>query len=158
MRWIGLLMLLFVLNGCTSRSAGTPETGSLYTERISKPQTERRLERRELILALYENLESSWEISRLQPILKKRQIRLKILRFSDRDVLSSLVRSGRADLMAGTFSADEIRSLHLLPVLPYTGSDGKKQFFFAARHDDHILENLLGSAEGAEKKDERNKK
>jgi len=158
MRRVGLLLVLILLNGCISRSAGTPETGSLYRERISRPQTERHLERRELVLALHENLESSWEISRLQAVLEKQQIRLKVLLFSDRDVLSALVRSGRADLMAGTFSADEIRSLHLLPVLPYTGSDGNNQFCFAVRHDDHILENLLGSAEGSGKNEEKNKK
>lgn len=158
MRVVGLLLVLFLLNGCASRSAGVPETGFLYTERISRPQTERRLERRELVLALYESPESSGEISRLLSVLEKQQIRLKVLRFPDRDAMSAVVRSGRADLMAGAFSADEIRSLHLRPVLPYSGPDGQKQFCFAVRHDDHILENLLGAAEVSGKNEEKNKK
>ena len=157
MRVVGLLLVLFLLNGCTSRPAGTPETGALYAERIRRPQTEQRLERRELVLALYESPESGGDIRRLQSVLEKQQIRLTVLRFSDRDALSAVVRSGRADLMAGTFSADEIRSLHLLPVLPYSGSDGKKQFCFAVRHDDHILEKLLGSAEVSGKNEENKK-
>ena len=146
---MGLLVLLpvfILLNGCVSRSDGKPEAGSLYAERLGRPLTERRLECKELILALCESRESSLETSRLRTVLEKNRIKLKIIRISDRNALSAMVRSGRADLIAGAFSPEEIRSLHLLPVLPYTGMDGKSQFCLAVRYDDHILEKLLDAA------------
>lgn len=153
----GLLTALVLLNGCISRSDGQPGSGSLYMERIGRPRTERQLEQKELVLALFESRNSSLEISQLRPILEKQQIRLKVLRFTDRDALSAAVRAGRADLMAGSFTVDEIRSLHLLPVLPYTGSDRNSQYCFAVRSGDHVLEKLLEPAASG-KTEERNKK
>ena len=147
MRIFGLLTVLLLLNGCfLFRPAEKTDNGALYTERVSQPRTERQLERRELVLAIHDSIESSWEITQLRQVLDREKIRLKIILLSDRDGLSALVRSGRADVMAGTFTRKEIRSLHLLPVLPYTGSDGKSQYCFAVRHDDQLLENLLGTA------------
>ena len=147
MRIIGLLAVLLLLNGCfLFRPAEKTDNGILYTERVSQPRTERQLERRELVLAVHDSIESSWEITQLRQVLDREKIRLKIILLSDRDSLSALVRSGRADVMAGTFTQKEIRSFHLLPVLPYTGSDGKSQYCFAVRHDDQLLETLLGTA------------
>jgi len=147
MRIIGLLAVLALLNGCfLFRPAEKTADGALYTERVSRPRTERQLEREELVLVLHDSIESSWEITQLRQVLDREKIRLKVIRLSDRDGLSPLVRSGRADVMAGTFTQKEIRSLHLLPVLPYTGSDGKSQYCFAVRHDDQLLETLLGTA------------
>lgn len=157
MRIIGLLAVLALLNGCFwFRPAEKTDNGVLYTERVSRPRTERQLERGELVLALHDSIESSWEITRLREVLDREKIRLKIILLSDRDGLSALVRSGRADVMAGTFTRKEIRSLHLLPVLPYTGSDGKSQYCFAVRHDDQLLENLLGTEAASGTTEERN--
>lgn len=156
MKIIGLLTVLILLSGCSLfRPAKKTEESSLYTERISRPQTERQLQRGELVLALYDSTESSREISQLRQVLDKQKIKLKIIRLSDRDGVSALVRSGRADLMAGAFTREEILSRHLLPVLSYTSPDGKKQFCLAVRHDDHILENLLNTADDPEKTEER---
>ena len=131
MKIIGLLTVLILLSGCfLFRPAGKNEACSIYTERISRPRTERQLQREELVLALHDSRESSREVSQLRQVLDKEKIKLKIIRLSDRDHLSSLVRSGRADVMAGAFTTKEIRSLHLLPVLSYNSSDGKKQFCF----------------------------
>ena len=149
MRIIGLLAVLILLNGCfLFRPAEKTDNGAMYTERVSQPRTERQLERRELVLAVHDSIESRREITQLRQVLDREKIRLKIILLSDRDGLSALVRSGRADVMAGTFTRKEIRSLHLLPVLPYTGSDGKSQYCFAVRHDDQLLGNLLGTASG----------
>ena len=104
---------------------------------------------------MHDSIESSWEITQLRQVLDREKIRLKIILLSDRDALSALVRSGRADVMAGTFTPKEIRSLHLLPVLPYTGSDGKSQYCFAVRHDDQLLENLLGTEAASGTTEER---
>jgi len=157
MRIFGLLAFLVLLNGCFLFRPEEKDNGSsLYTERVSRPRTERQLERRELVLAVHDSIESHWEIAQLRQVLDREKIRLKIILLSDRDGLSALVRSGRADVMAGTFTQQEIRSLHLLPVLPYTGSDGKSQYCFAVRHDDRILENLLGTDAASAKNEERN--
>ena len=156
MKMTVLLTALVLLNGCFgSRPAEEPEAGSLYTERLSRPRTERQLQRKELVLAVHDSIESSWEIGRLRPVLQKKQIKLKVIPVSDRDEMSFMVRSGRADLMAGAFSQKEVRSLHLRPVLPYTGSDGRSQFCFAVRHDDQILENLLGTAASGKKQERK---
>ena len=156
MRILGLLAVLFLLNGCfLFRPAEKTDDGALYTERVSQPRTERQLERKELVLALHDSIESSWEITQIRQVLDREKIRLKIIRLSDRDGLSALVRSGRVDVMAGTFTQKEIRSLHLLPVLPYTGSDGKSQYCFAVRHDDQLLENLLGTEAASGTTEER---
>ena len=158
MKIIGLLTVLILLNGCfLFRPAGNNGENSLYTERISRPQTERQLQREELVLAVPDSSESSREIGLLRQVLEKEKIRLKVIRLSDRDRLSALVRSGRADVMAGAFTPKEIRSMHLLPVLSYKSSDGKNQFCFAVRHDDHILENLLGAAADSGKTAKREK-
>jgi len=147
MRIIGLLAVLLLLNGCfLFRPAEKTDNGALYTDRVSLPRTERQLERKELVLAVHDSIESSWEITQLRQVLEREKIRLKIILLTDRDGLSALVRSGRADVMAGTFTTKEIRSLHLLPVLPYTGSDGQSRYCFAVRHDDQLLESLLGTA------------
>ena len=158
MRIFGLLTVLILLSGCfLFRPAGENGESSIYTERISRPQTARQFQRKELVLALHDSLESSREISQLRQVLDKEKIKLKVIRLSDRDRLSALVRSGRADVMAGAFSKKEIRSMHLLPVLSYKSSDGKKHFCFAVRHDDQMLETLLGAAAGSETTEEREK-
>lgn len=158
MKIIGLLTVLILLSGCfLFRPTEKNEDSSTYTERISRPQTERQLQRRELVLALHDSTESSGAVNRLHQVLDKEKIRLKVIRLSDRDRLSALVRSGRADVMAGNFTEKEIRSLHLLPVLSYPSPDGKKQFCFAVRHDDQMLEKLLGAAADTETTEERKK-
>ena len=156
MKIIGLLTVLILLSGCFLFSpAGKDGEDSTYTERISRPRTERQLQREELVLALHNSIESSGEVNRLRQVLDKEKIKLKIIVLPDRDLLSSLVRSGRADVMAGAFTREEICSLHLLPVLSYQSSDKKNQFCFAVRHDDHILETLLGAAADPETTEER---
>ena len=158
MKIIGLLTVLILMSGCfLFRPAGKTHESSIYTERVSRPRTERQLQRKELVLALYDSTESSGDISRLRQVLDKEKIRLKVIRLSDRDRLSALVRSGRADVMAGSFTPKEIRSRHLLPVLSYKSPDGKNQFCFAVRHDDLMLEKLLGAAADPETTEERKK-
>ena len=64
MRIFGLLAVLILLNGCfLFRPAEKTDNGALYTERVSRPRTERQLERRELVLAVHDSIESSWEIT-----------------------------------------------------------------------------------------------
>ena len=40
---------------------------------------------------------------------------------------------------------EEVRTLHLTPVLPYTGADGRSRYCCAVRYGDHILVELLGA-------------
>ena len=71
MRIIGLLAVLLLLNGCfLFRPAEKTDNGVLYTERVSRPRTERQLERKELVLAVHDSIESSWEITQLRQVLE----------------------------------------------------------------------------------------
>ena len=156
MRWILILILPFFLSGCfRSGPENEADYDELYADRISIPRTERQLERKELILALFETPESGREIEAVRSALEKEQIRLKIIRIARRSSLSALLRSGRVDLIAGKFTPDEVRSLRLLPAMPYTGKDGRSRFCLAVRYQDHILENMLGAVPSGEKTGEK---
>lgn len=150
-----LLPILFLLGGCWLGSPEKPLQESGYEERVGIPRTNRQLERKVLVLVQFRTLECSEEIDLLKKVLDKEKIRVKIIRVPDRDALSAMVRSGRADLMAGAFTYAEISAFHLLPVLSYTGTDGKTQYCFAVRHNDLILEQLLGKAEPPAAREER---
>lgn len=140
-----LLLPLLFCAGCSGfRTEKKNDREHWYAERISVPRTHGQLERKELVLALYVTLESREETEALEAILKKDNIRLKVIRIADRDRLPPMVRSGRVDLIAGAFTPGEVRAFHLLPVLPYTGTDGKTQYCLAARYHDDILETMLG--------------
>ena len=153
-----LLPLLFCAGCSWFRPDKKTDQDNCYAERISIPRTHGQLERKELVLALYETLESREETEALETILKKDKIRLKIIRIANRDKLPPMLRSGRADLIAGAFTPEEIRAFHLLPVLPYTGTDGKTQYCLAARYQDDILETMLGKVKPQEKTAEKGKK
>ena len=146
MKWILIQILLSVfLSGCFRHVPDNNADDGGYADRIGVPRTERQLERKELVLALFETPESQREIAAVRSALEKEKIRLKIIRIAQKSALSALLRSGRVDLMAGGFTPEAVRSLHLLPVLSYTGSDGHSRLCLAVRHQDHILENLLGA-------------
>lgn len=138
--------LLLVLNGCMlfpSPSDPAAPDGD-YVERLALPRTEQQLARGELVVALWIGPENQAETVAVRNALKKESIRLKIITVSGRESLSRMLRAARADLIAGAFTPDEVRDLHLLPLLPYTGADGRSSYCFAARRGDHLLENLLG--------------
>ena len=153
-----LLPLLFCFGCFRFQPEKKTNQDNWYAERIGIPRTHGQLERKELVLALYETLESGLEKESLETILKKDKIRLKIIRIANRDMLPPIVRSGRADLIAGAFTPEEIRAFHLLPVLPYTGTDGTTQYCLAARYQDDILETMLGKVALPEKNTEKGKK
>ena len=65
MRIFGLLTVLILLSGCfLFRPAGKTHESSIYTERVSRPRTERQLQRKELVLALHDRIDSGGEINR----------------------------------------------------------------------------------------------
>ena len=142
----GLMMLL--LSGCIlgRQDPAAPDDSGLYAERIVRPRTERQLEKKQLVLVVLDGPEADREIGLARTALASQQIELTAVRMRSRSALSGLVRSGRADLMAGAFTADEIRQLHLVPVLPYAGP-GRKSCCFAVRSGDFRLEELFGAAE-----------
>ena len=142
----GLMMLL--LSGCIlgRQDPAAPDDPELYAERIVSPRTERQLEKKQLVLVVLDGPEADREIGLARTALASQQIELSAVRVRSRSALSGLVRSGRADLMAGAFTADEIRQLHLVPVLPYAGP-GRKSCCFAVRFGDRRLEDLFGTAE-----------
>ena len=147
----GASLVLF-LNGCmlfSSPSAPAAPDGD-YVERLALPRTEQQLARGELVVALWAGPENQAETAAVRNALQKGSIRLKIISVSRREALSPMLRAGRADLIAGAFTPDEVRDLHLLPLLPYTGTDRMTGYCFAARRGDHLLENLLGPATGTE--------
>ena len=145
MKWIPILLPVF-LSGCfRSGPESSADYDNWYAERIGIPRTERQLERKELVLALFETPESRQEIEAARSALEKERIRLKIIRIDRRPALSALLRAGQVDLIAGKFTPGEVRSLRLLPVLPLTGKDGRSRICLAVRYQDHILENLLGA-------------
>ncbi|MBO4649280.1 MAG: hypothetical protein J5806_14115 [Lentisphaeria bacterium] len=142
---LGLMVLL--LGGCfTDRPDPAPDDPELYAERIVRPRTERQLEKKQLVLVVLDGPEADREIGLARTALASQQIELTAVRVRSRSALSGLVRSGRADLMAGAFTADEIRQLHLVPVLPYAGP-GRKSCCFAVRFGDRRLEELFDTAE-----------
>ena len=154
-----LLLPLLLCAGCSRfRTEKKADRENWYAERITVPRTHGQLERKELVLALYATLESREETEALEAILKKDKIRLKIIRIADRDRLPPMVRAGRADLIAGAFTPAEIRAFHLLPVLPYTGTDGKTQYCLAARYQDDILETMLGKVPPPDEEPKKGKK
>lgn len=143
-----LCLSVLLLGGCAT---GRPDPAAsndsdLYAERIVRPRTERQLEKKQLVLAVLDGPEADREIEVARKALEPQQIGLTAVRVNSRSALSGLVRSGRADLMAGAFTADEIRQLRLLPVLSYAGP-GRKTCCFAVRSADRKLEELLGAAE-----------
>ena len=145
-----LLALLFPA-GCLLFPAGTaPSPDGGYVERVAQPRTERQLERGELVLALWAGPENKIETAAARTALQNGKVRLKIVAVSQREALSPMLRSGRADLIAGAFTPEEIQNLHLLPVLSYSGSDGHTRYCFAVRRGDSTLENLLGPVSAAE--------
>jgi len=143
---LGLAVLL--LSGCATVRPDTSaqNDSELYAARIAGPRTERQLEKKQLALAVFDGPEAEREIELARNALASQKIGLTVFRLKSRSALSGLVRSGRADLMAGAFTADEIRQLRLLPVLPYAGS-GRQSCCFAVRSADRRLEDLLGAAE-----------
>ena len=156
---IFLLLPLLFCAGCSwLRTEKKTDQENWYADRISVPRTHGQLERKELVLALYVTLESREETEALESLLKKDKIRLKIIRIADRDRLPPMVRSGRVDLIAGAFTPGEVRAFHLLPVLPYTGTDGKTQYCLAARYQDDILETMLGKVSQPDGKPMKGKK
>ena len=136
---------LIFLSGCLWHAPVDPvDPDLLYEDRLAHPRTERRLSHKELVLAVAEGPESGREIALAEAALKTKGFQLKVIRVSGREALSAMVRACRADLMAGAFTSSEIRSMRLLPVLPYAGADGRSRYCFAVRRSDHILENMLG--------------
>ena len=153
-----LLPLLFCFGCLRLQPDKKTDQDNFYAERIGIPRTHGQLERKELVLALFETLESGLETESLENVLKKDKIRLKIIRIASRDKLPPMLRSGRADLIAGAFTPEEVRAFQLLPVLPYTGTDGKTQYCLAARYQDDILETMLGKVSPRDKTAEKGKK
>ena len=146
MKILFMTCLMILLTGCSWFSSGAPESAAdWYAERIAVPRTERQLAVGELVLVLAESPENQREIEIIQRVLQDKNIHLRVVTLARRDALPAMVRSGRADLMAGAFTPEEIRSLRLLPVLPYPGRDGRSRYCFAVRRSDYILENLLGA-------------
>lgn len=144
-------LLLIFLCGCLWHDPESAEVSDgLYAERIGAPRTERQLARKELVLVWVETPESKREIETLRSLLNQKKIHLKTIRIEQRTALSALVRSGRADLMAGAFTPEEVHALRLCPVLPYIGGDGRSQFCLAVRYQDEVLENLLSAAPSGE--------
>lgn len=143
-----LCLSVLLLSGCIAgrQAPAAPDDSDLYAERIARPRTERQLEKKQLVLAVLDGPGADREIELARKALASQRIELSAVRVRSRSALSGLVRSGRADLMAGAFTADEIRQLRLLPVLPYAGA-GRKPCCFAVRSGDRQLEELLGAAE-----------
>ena len=153
-------LIFLLLPGCSlfrSEPVSASPDGD-YVERVVLPRTEQQLERKELVLALWTGPENKVETAAAGAALEKEKIRLKIIGISRREVLSSMLRAGRADLIAGAFTPEEIRTLNLLPVLAYSGTDGKSRYCFAVRRGDFMLENLLGPVSADEAPDERKEK
>ena len=141
-----LLLPLVLLSGCfTNRSEPDPRPGDEYAERVVVPRTERQLERRELVLAVFSGPDRAAASAAVWSVLEKKNIGLKILPLTRRAALSPMLRAGRVDLIAGGYTPEEVRALHLTPVLPYTGADGQSRYCFAVRYGDHILVELLGA-------------
>jgi|GEM_PF-3154209 len=161
-RKAGMLLLslsLFLPAGCALFSSKPPPSpDGDYVERVAQPRTEEQLKRKELVLALWDGPEKSKETAAVRAALQAEPVRLKIVTVSRRETLSPMLRSGRADLIAGAFTQEEIRNLYLLPVLVYSGTDGRSSYCFAVRRGDHILEGMLGPVSDAEKTSDKKEK
>lgn len=139
-----VFMVLILCCSCSLfRSADEVEAQSdllvssrLYQERIVSRSEKRIFEEKRLVLVCVKDLPVPL-IESLQNVLKNESIRLEILYSSDFTHFPALLRSGRADLMAGNFTEKQIQSFHLMPLLPYEG------FCFAVREKDKRLYDLL---------------
>ena len=146
MKILFMACLMSLLTGCSWFYPVSREPAAdPYAERIAVPRTDRQLADGELVLVTVDGPENQRELEAVRRVLQEKNIRLRVVKLTGRDALSAMVRSGRADLMAGSFTAEEIRSRHLLPVLPYPDKDGRLKYCFAVRRTDYILENLLGA-------------
>ena len=154
-----LLLPLILLSGCLLRHAEPDyRPGDEYAERVVVPRTERQLKRGELVLALFSGPDRDAVSAAVWSVLEKKDIGLKIIPLSRREALSPMLRAGRVDLIAGGYTPEEVRTLHLTPVLPYTGADGQSRYCCAVRYGDHILVELLGAVPADDSAAERKEK
>lgn len=153
-----LLLPLVLLSGClSSHSETAPRPGEEYAERVVAPRAERILERRELVLAVLSGPELAAASAAVWSVLEKKDIGLKIIPLARRESLSPMLRDGRVDLIAGGYTPEEVRTLHLTPVLLYTGADGQTRCC-AVRYGDHLLTELLGAVPADDSAAERKEK
>ena len=153
-----LIFPLILLSGCLLKPAGPdPAADREYENRVSRPRTERQLERRELVLAVFAGPDRQAASTAVWSVLEKENIGLKIIPLTRRESLSPMLRAGRVDLIAGGYTPEEVRALHLTPVLPYTGPDGRR-YCCAVRFGDRMLEEILGAVPAGDSAAERKEK
>ena len=136
-----LLLPLILLCGCFLTGKNVPES-DLYRERVAAPRTERQLAKKEIVLALFPGPQTERELAKARETAEKHQLKLIVIRLSSREALPPMLRAGRADLIAGGFTPDEIRRLRLEPV-GGSSIDGLTHCF-GARRDDRELAELFG--------------
>ncbi|MBQ9337498.1 MAG: hypothetical protein IJS14_09410 [Lentisphaeria bacterium] len=148
-----LLLPLLLLGGCFLFPDG-PSGGSsdLYRDRVAAPRTERQLAKKELVLAICPGPQTDLELAKANEIAKKHQLKLTVIRVSGREALPPMLRAGRADLIAASFTPDELRQLLLEPVGGWPGKDltsggSMTTYCFGARRDDRELAGLFGQPE-----------
>lgn len=144
----GSMFLLF-LNGCSSFFSGgktlhEDSFSALYEERITLTREKEIFEKKSLIFCGAKEFPSDL-LKQLQEALEKEQIRLKILPEAEPFLLSSFLRSGKADLIAGRFTPKQIRSWHLMPLEIRTGDkdQSESEYCFAIRSSSSRLKALL---------------
>lgn len=139
-----LLLPLVLLCGCFLTGNNAPEP-DLYRERVAAPRTERQLAKKEIVLALFPGPQTEQELAKARETAEKHQQKLTVIRLSSREALPPMLRAGRADLIAGGFTPDEIRRLRLEPV-GGSSIDGLT-YCFGARRDDRVIAELFGPAQ-----------
>ena len=142
-----LILPLLLLCGCfliPSGSDSESPDADLYRERIAAPRTERQLAKKEIVLALFEGPQTEQELSKAREAAEKHQLKLTVIRLSSREALPPMLRSGRADLIAASFTPDEIRRIRLKPAGGWMKDT--VPYCFGARRDDGELAGLFGPA------------
>ena len=137
-----LLLPLLLLCGCFLTGTKDPESVDPYRARVAVPRTERQLAKKEIVLALLEGPQMESELAKASEIAEKNQLKLIVIRLSKREALPPMLRAGRADLIAGAFTPDEIRQLRLEPA-GGSSKDGRT-YCFGVRRDDRELAELFG--------------